>query len=134
MLNANSRGDKYFKGVQIYQKVLFWGSKYFNKTEINYLGVQIFQYIWTGGAKNGVHLSHDRSSILLCTYLTNYLPCELCHESTNDGHRTRHSYSGKLTTHWCMYHVLFAMFPPEMLFIWYQIAQKACPENILATW
>ena len=34
------RGIKYFKGAQVYQKILF-------------RGVQIFRYIWTGGTKNG---------------------------------------------------------------------------------
>ena len=29
MLNANSRGIKYFKGVKLYQKLLFWRSKIF---------------------------------------------------------------------------------------------------------
>ena len=49
VLHANSRGIKYFKGAQMYQKILFRESKNFNKIEINYPGIQIFQYVWTGG-------------------------------------------------------------------------------------
>ena len=45
----------------MYQKFLLWGSKYFNKIEINYSGVQ---YIWTGGIKNGAPLLVWQS--LLC--------------------------------------------------------------------
>ena len=63
VLGAKSWGIKYFKGAQIYQKFLFWGSKNFNKIEINYPGVQIFRYIWTGGLKMGVHFSRDRTAV-----------------------------------------------------------------------
>ena len=50
MLNANSKGDKIFqRGPNISENFVPGGQK----IEINYPGVQIFRYIWTGGTKNG---------------------------------------------------------------------------------
>ena len=58
LLNANSRGDKIFQRGTIYQKILFWGSKNFNKIEINYPGgLNISIYLDRGELKMGVHFS-----------------------------------------------------------------------------
>ena len=59
-MQSVSRGDKIFQGVQINQKFLFRGSKYFNKIEINNLGIQIFQLFGLGELIMGVHFLHDR--------------------------------------------------------------------------
>ena len=53
VLNANSKGDKIFQKSPNISENLFRGVQNFNKIEINNRGVQIFQYIWTGGTKNG---------------------------------------------------------------------------------
>ena len=63
----NSGGIKYYKAVQIFQKLQFRGSKYFSKIEINYLGVQIFRYIWTGGTKKNAVIYPKAASRCLAT-------------------------------------------------------------------
>ena len=40
------------QGIQIFQKFLFWGSKYFNQFEINYPGYKYFNIFVLGGTKN----------------------------------------------------------------------------------
>ena len=66
------RGIKYFKGAQIYQKILFRGSKDFNKIEINYPGgPNISIYLDQGELKMGGPLSCDSTRCLI--YKEKYL-------------------------------------------------------------
>ena len=62
LLNANSKGDKIFQRGPSIQKILFWGSKNFNKLEINYLGgPNISIYLDQGELKMGIYFLRDRT-------------------------------------------------------------------------
>ena len=59
MQTASYKGDKIFqRGPNISERFVP-GVQIFQQIEINYLGVQIFRYIWIGGTKNGGPLLRD---------------------------------------------------------------------------
>ena len=53
------KGDKYLKGIQIYQKFLFQGVQIFQR---NYPGSKYINIFGLGKLKWGIHFLHDRSN------------------------------------------------------------------------